>query len=308
MKEIGTAKINLLLKTLSPFTHMSGAEGNEAVIAREAIMFRGKKRMVPCISGNAIRHRMVRHYGAAYLIDALGINGKLTLEMAFYLFNGGNLHESSISDNTRKIADMQRLFPLFRLLGGALRNQIIGGSLIALRGSLICRENAEKIHHYLSDEYRIAFENVGLLKSSDDYITKYQYTRGDEARANVALLPDDAAEREGKSNLMLYAGEAVMQGALFHAGFILHNVSRLEVGALLHALQLWQNDGGILGGMSRIGHGLFDMKMMYTDLHDFFDEQIEPATLVEEYIAHVDKHKEECTSWLYDTFGDKKKK
>lgn len=80
---------------------------------------------------------MVREPGALYIVDMLGLRGKLNIDQANYLFTGGSLTESSTNDNLKRIAEMQHLFPLLRLLGGSLRNQVIGGSLFVLRGIMI---------------------------------------------------------------------------------------------------------------------------------------------------------------------------
>jgi hypothetical protein len=170
MKEIGTVKIHCISEVISPLTHMMGVSGNESVINREYVLHEGVAKAVPVISGNSIRHKMVREPGAMHLVDALGLRGKLTIDQANYLFTGGSLSESSVSDNLRIIANMQTLFPLLRLLGGSLRNQVIGGSLFVLRGVMLCEENRNVIQRSLPEEYLLP---ESALKSCEEFVRPY---------------------------------------------------------------------------------------------------------------------------------------
>ena len=72
-----TFKVNLIGTALTPITHMMGTKGNEAIVNREAIMYNGKVRQVPFLSGNAIRHKMIREPGAFHLIEKCQLKGKL---------------------------------------------------------------------------------------------------------------------------------------------------------------------------------------------------------------------------------------
>ena len=52
---------------------MMGVNGNEALINREAIIYDGKISHVPAISGNALRHRLIRENGAYYIIGVCNL-------------------------------------------------------------------------------------------------------------------------------------------------------------------------------------------------------------------------------------------
>jgi hypothetical protein len=300
---IKTVKIQCLSEALSPITHMQGVSGNESIISREPVRYGNAIRSVPVLSGNAIRHRMVREPGALHLIKTCGLEGKLSIDQANFLFNGGSLSEASPLDNMAKIAAMQQLLPLYRLLGGSLRNQVIGGSLLVMRGILICEENSDIIQAMLDIELP-----KERLRSAEDFIGKYQYTRGDAARrhdaAQICGIGNETSN--AASNLMIYAGQTVLAGAIFYHGFILQNVSELEVGALLNALQEWDALGGTLGGYARIGHGR--LGMCFT-----LDESMDAAGLVAAYRNHCDQNKVEIAEWLAGAFpvdntGKKQKK
>lgn len=305
MNLVKHCKIHAISEALTPLTHMMGTSGNETIINREAVFFRGGIRHVPAISGNAIRHRMIREPGALYLVKALGLYGKLTIDQANYLFNGGSLTESSTAENLGRIAEMQSLFPLLRLLGGSLRNQVVGGSLLVQRGQLVCEENRDTIQKQLPEGYHLP---EATLRASDEFVSGLQYTRGDAGkRADAGDILAEIPEAGG-SNLMIYSGQSIIPGALFYHGFILQNVSPLEVGAILHALGQWVEAGGTIGGSARIGHGRLKTSIFFEGGENFFGDELNPAEVVADYIRHVEANKAECARWLSDAFPAKKGK
>lgn len=301
MKQIGTCKIHFLSQAMSPITHMMGVSGNESILNREKVLYENSTVDVPVLSGNALRHKMIREPGALYLIKSSGLRGKLSIDQANYLFTGGSLSESSTTDNLPIIAEMQNVSPLFRLLGGSLKNQVIGGSLFVSRGLLCCAENQETI------EKQSGISIDGKLLPAQHFISKYQYTRGDaDKMKNSADIIEPHETKKGDSNLMIYAGESVIQGSLFYHNITLYNVSPLEVGAALHAVQLWQNSDGIIGGSARIGHGKLKTDMWITGFVDWFGSDPEPSALIRDYIDHVSNKSEQFTSWLNRAFPNKK--
>jgi len=305
MELIKNCKIHCLSTALSPITHMMGTSGNESVINRESVLFKNKIRQVPVLSGNAIRHKMIRDPGGLYLIKECGLVGKLNIDQANYLLNGGSLTESSTTENLGRIAEMQTLMPLTRLLGGSLRNQVIGGSLFVLRGLLVCEENRSQIQKQLPEGYELPEQ---ALRSAEDFIDQYQYTRGDAQKRNDADLMLEEKSDDVKSNLMIYNGQDVIPGSVFYHGFTLQNISPIEVGALLHSLIQWDAAGGFIGGQSRIGHGKLKMSIFFEDGDDFMGNELNPADIVKMYIDHVHANAEKIAQWLDDTFPNKGKK
>lgn len=304
MDLIKNYKIHAISTTLAPITHMRGTSGNEGIINRESVISDGRLREVPVLSGNAIRHKVIREPGAYFLVKQLGLIGKLSIAQANFLFNGGSLTESSIYDNIKQINKMQTLFPLFRLLGGCLTNQIIGGSLIVLRGILVCEENRANLKDLLPEGFRLPQES---LKSCEDFIGKYQYTRGDASKRKDSgtILEQDPQD---ESNLMIYSGQTVKPGSVFHHGFVLQNVSRLEVGALLHSLMQWDEGGALIGGQSRIGHGQLKTDIFFEDNEDFYGLNVDAFDCVQQYLNHIIDNKKEQVDWLNETFNHEAKK
>jgi hypothetical protein len=303
MKQIGTCKIHLLSKAVSPITHMMGVSGNESIINREKILHDNIVKDIPVLSGNALRHRMIREPGAMELVEKCGLMGKLSIEQANYLFTGGSLTESSTTDNIKIIAEMQEAIPLYRLLGGSLKNQVIGGSLFVSRGLLVCEENKKTIKKLSS--YDLPEDT---LLSSQHFVGSYQYTRGDAGKMkDASKIMRGITEEDLKvsSNLMIYNGQSIIPGSLFYHNLVLYNVSPIEVGAALHCLDLWQNNGGTVGGSARIGHGKLKTDYWVEGLEDWFGTEYSIEQVKADYIQSIENNKEKIKKWLFEAFPTK---
>lgn len=282
-----TYTIRCLSTALSPLSHMSRSDGNEGILAREPVMTPVGIRWLPMLSGNALRHKLIRAPGARFLVERWELTGKLAMRQLNFLFHGGQLTESSARQDPRGIAEMHRIFPLLRLIGGSLANAIVPGSLIVDRGMLACRENAGRIRAY------IGWEVPKNLRAAEAFIESQQYTRGQVTNSAVDLVdPKDAGEE--KTNLMIFSGQSVIAGAVFVHGFVLQNVSELEIGALLLSLSLWQSQGGTIGGQSARGHGRLDTYIAV--------DGIDAAATMQAYIQHVDSMREDGIAWLAKAF------
>lgn len=301
MKQIGTCKIKFLSYAMSPITHMMGVSGNESILNREKVVYNSSIVEIPVLSGNALRHKIIREPGSMYLVDCCDLRGKLSIDQANYMFTGGSLTESSTTDNIKIIAELQQISPLFRLLGGSLKNQVIGGSLFVSRGLLVCEENAHTIQQ-LCTNYLLP---DSPLLPAQNFISKYQYTRGDAGRMKDAASIISNIESKEKSNLMIYAGESIIQGSFFYHDMTLVNVSPIEVGAALHCISLWQNNDGIIGGSARIGHGKLKSEIWIEGLEDWFKTDYDPSGLVTDYIQHVQENKKNFVDWLQKAFPGK---
>jgi hypothetical protein len=291
-----THKIHMLLETISPLTHMMGISGNESLINREAVIYKDEIHHIPVISGNAIRHKLIREPGAMFIIGVCNLAGKMNVDQLNYMFNGGSLVESSVSCNIRKIADMQAILPLYRLLGGCLKNQVVAGSLNVHRGMLICRENAERINSILPEDCSID----NSIFSSEHFIDQYQYTRGDANKMKdidffAAVEELSTGEEKEKSHLMIFNGQTIIVGTKFYLGFVLNNVSDLEIGALFHSLSRWN---GFLGGQGSRGHGKCKISLIQSD-------DLNVPELVSEYKEHIINKKDDIKAWLFDAFPSK---
>ncbi len=285
-----TYKITCISTALSPLTHNRGSEGNETIINTEPVAQPdGSIATVPVLSGNSLRNRMVRSSGAGYLVDAYGLRGILSVEQCRYLFAGGQLTQKSASESLTRVARIWRLFPLLRILGGCLPDMIVPGNLICERGTLICAENRHLMRDLIDD---------APLHSGWHYIGRYQYTRVDPIKSNAESVSAAPALISDKSAQMIYSGQTIMAGAGFLHGFYLPDAQTVELGALLHSIRLWENAGGIIGGMGGRGHGRLRTKWAISP-------DIDAEAAIAEYISHVEAVKDEAVAALKDEFTPK---
>lgn len=283
-----THEVLLLSEAVSPITHAMGTAGNESIIAREKVITPAGAVELPFLSANALRHRCIREPGAMWLVRQWNLVGRLSVGQLNFLMHGGNLTESNASENTRNIGEFQRLFPLLRLLGGCLPNQILTGSMDAWRGTLVCEENRPMLSLTLPAETL----PVSRLRLAEEFVGNYQYTRGDATKAN---LSDPAlTDAEAKTNLMIYSGQAVRRGAQFVHGFLVKHASNRELGALLLSLRLWQATGGTIGGQAAKGHG----RLHTWHIAPAWNEEL----CIGEYVDYALAIRDEAVEWLNDMF------
>lgn len=302
-----TYRVFCLSRALSPITHTAGSEGNRSILARETVRSGGVNRKVPFISGNSIRHRMVREPIATHLVETCGLDG-LTLPQLDFLFTGGSLRKGNGGRvNTRHAADLYRIMPAYRLLAGSLPSQIVPGCLIVERATLVCRENAERIGRLLPSGFVLP---AGKLPAAASCVEDTQYTRRDfrDSHPRIAADAGPANGEPGReSTAMIFAGEAVAAGSLFVHGFIAQNTTPVEFGSLLYALGRWQEDGATLGGQAARGHGR--LKLMATvECEGRLCSPDEFALHASLYLTHVANHVDECRAFLAAAFAEESAK
>ena len=111
-------KIFCLSETLSPLTQMARTEGNEGIINREPVLTDSGVKWIACLSGNAIRHRMIRRPGMLWLIKTCNLAGELTKAQMNFLLHGGDRTDKSGQERLARGFEMRRLMPLLALLAG----------------------------------------------------------------------------------------------------------------------------------------------------------------------------------------------
>ena len=293
-------KIYCLSETLSPLTQMARSEGNEGIINREPVSTVDGVRWVACLSGNAIRHRMVRRPGALYLIKTCGLAGVLTKAQMNFLLHGGDRTDKGGMERLARGYEMRRLMPLLALLAGALPDEIMSGSLVCWRGVLVCEENRATLEQILPEGFELPAEK---LPPAESFTTTYQYTRGDVSRTAPELLSVDGTfplSQSAGSNQMIVGGQAVMRGAQFFHGFELKAEDPLQMGALLHSLSLWERYASSIGGQSSRGHGKLKMRVSLPRA-----AQVE---LITAYVEHTKQNKDAICEWFAEAFKPAPKK
>ena len=251
--------IQIISTALSPITHMHGVAGNVALLQREAVIDEGGGlHFVPCLSGNALRHVLVRTPAAQYMADAIGLD-VMPYQLADLLWHGSRNEE--FSSKRKETKELMGYIPFFALLGGALPGQILQGCLKVSRALLICSETA----HIIEKQTGVHVESA---QGAESFVGAYQYTRGAEENN-----PEAIADR------MIYEGECVRAGAKFYHTLSLENPSRLAIGCLLRALYDASKD---IGGMGRIGHGELHMEWHCAEIDD-------PGAYIKDYEEYIQK-------------------
>lgn len=279
-----------LSEVTSPLTHAQGSSGNQSLIVRSPVVTPKGVAWPAAISGNALRHRAVRAVGWRWLIGEYGLHGRLNLMALNFMMHGGSLTEGGGRENTRRIADFQRLFPLGRLLGGCLPDQVLGGSLHVWRGTLVCEENRPTLTAMLGE----LVPDV-RLRPAESFVSGYQYVRGEARKTARDLCPADAADGP-ETNQMIFAGQSVLAGAQFVHGFTLPHCSEAELGALLWSLRLWQAAGGTVGGQAARGHGRLRSSLLASA-----DWDADAAVAC--YLERARSSRDEAVAWLESVFG-----
>ena len=283
-----TITVFAMSRTLSPITHQKGTVGNESVLNDEPVRTPYGVRRVPMLSGNALRNRMVRKPAAHFLIQEWGLSGDLSKDELNLLFHGGLTRVGGMGVSLRKMAKVRQLFPMLRLLGACLPEDITAGNLSARRALLVCRENAPRITALAPDGW--CDSGVDALAPAATFVGRWQYVRGEAQKGEGAHQPSDSAaidadpKRQG-SQMMPFSGTCVLAGAEFIHGFVLQDADEVSVGCLLHSIDSWQASGGVVGGQGSRGHG-----MLQTSIHlPGFNQ----AECIAAYVDHVMKSKEE---------------
>lgn len=274
-----TYKITCVSKTLSPLSHMSGTAGNEQVIMREPICYSGGLRYVPAITGNAIRHRAIRAPLAQHIVETWDLDGQLTIAQLQFLFHGGTLFRKGGRISLAEQDALYRLMPAIQMLGCSLPGQIVPGNLYVHRGTLVCRENRERLARLLPPELASGLPED--LRPATDFIGSYQYTRNVHDMSAPTVQAKDAEDQDARADMMIFGGQTVITGAMFVHGFQLVNATTIEVGAIWYALNQWQANGGTIGGMASKGHGRLETSLAIDPPVDWLDQA------ADEYQAHI---------------------
>lgn len=275
-------RIVALSQSLSPITHQLGTVGNESIVNTEDVATPLGIRKVPVLSGNAIRHRVVRAPAADAFVEAADMSGKLSRDQLNVLYHGGLKREKNKKPSLKRIADFQRLFPVFDLLGACLPEAIVSGRMNVWRAILCCRENASRIAALTGEKFD------SEMPPASHYVSRWQYVRGklDHREANAAT--DDFDEDDSK--MMPFAGTCVVSGAWWMHGFDIPN-EPLLIGCLLDSIDRWTADGGTIGGQSSRGHGRLALSLVS-------DGGIDADAYVAEYREHLSANVDEARELL----------
>lgn len=287
--------IRCLSTAVSPISHAKGTVGNEIVINRQSVYRDGSSVQVPIISGNCLRHIMLRRPGAEHLVEVCGLSGQLDLVQLNFLFHGGALTEKGGRENLKLLAAAYEMIPLLHLLGGSFPGQIVPGTLKVQFGRLVCEENRRLFDAETVMPAAFSTSLPKRLESCEYFIGGWQYTRGDARKSGLAKEMPEGEEAD--TNLMIMSGQCVLPGAVFWHGFDLSHAEPVHLGCLLHCLSRWRETCGAVGRQSARGHGRLDLKTWVDGV-----SREDQRAAVQAYLDHTTARKDDVRGLLAEVF------
>lgn len=129
---------------------------------------------VPAVSGNSLRHQVVREPSWLYLMARLGLapdvpgRGPVPAGVEAIFYNGGNIESGAKQpSNVFGIShEIRARYPSLDLLGGVTDSFDIGESRLRVEGILVCRENREALEG--SPAYDLPAARMSVFDMLDD--------------------------------------------------------------------------------------------------------------------------------------------
>ncbi len=231
---------------------------------------------VPTITGNSLRHEVVRAPAAWHLLRRLGLSpavpgkGPLPAGVEAMLFNGGNKTGNS-HEATSAFAlawKVRELYPTLDLLGGVCDAFDLGESRLKVNGWLVCRENVEALAGTPAEGLPAA--HISIFDMLDDYASTRQAVRD-----------------QGQ---MIMSQEVLCPGVQIYVTLGLSPFApRLTVGALAAAVRTYIGEDSTIAGGSARGFGLCRASLLESYAGD---------ELVAEYEAYIDAHADDLRAGL----------
>jgi len=198
---------------------------------------------VPTVSGNSLRHQVVREPSWRHLCAALGLaeaapgRGPVPPGVEAIFYNGGNI-EAGAKQPSNVFALAQRIravYPSLDLLGGVTDSFDLGESRLQVAGWLVCAQNREALRG--SPAYDLPAATVSAFDLLDD----------------VTLTRQAGLIGVGQ---MIWSQEVLCAGAQVLCRLSLSPWTPLLTrGALVAAVETYLADGATLGGQAARGFG-----------------------------------------------------
>ncbi len=271
----------------SPTAHgADGKSGNVSLFRRQRIVdaATGRAEMVPFIAGNAIRGGWRDRAMIAWL-GMLGLTATdIPPRMAHALLAGGSLSAGADTQrlDVRLRRDFRRLCPMWDIFAGCVEDQVMQGRGRVADATLVCRENAWKLHAWLAPTEDFETWRASLKEASE--LTTLRLATRSAHR--------DIADSDGVQ--MLVNTELVVEGASWVHSLSLRaldDVGSVTASALAWLLEEFQSDAYV-GAQNARGFGSMEF-------HAYRPSGgAEPLPSSSIYVQHVLAHREEAREWL----------
>ncbi len=205
---------------------------------------------VPTVSGNTLRHCVVRSPAWLHLAVALGLEarrpgqGELPPGAEALFVNGGNIASGAKAPSTAfaLAAEVRERYPTLDLLGGVTDSFDLGESRLKVSGWVVCRENRDALRG--SAAYDLPAASVSAFDMLDD----------------VTLTRQAGLTGVGQ---MIYTFETLCAGMQVLVRLTLDPFTRpLTRGSLVAAARWYLTHDPVIGGLSGRGYGHVDGEML----------------------------------------------
>lgn len=255
---------------LSPLSHIGESIGPDSYLSQDIVIGPdGYPTEVFVYSGNAFRGQL-RDLAAAYMTDMLG-QPKYPPEIFYLLFSGGSLGgpQSIDIDQARAI---RQAIPMLSLFGGGVGNQILNGKLKVGAGYPLVAECQRVLPEHLRSDDAPSWRQWTMEKS----FTRTDDAKNENLRNNYLQIPatEQVLQLEGQikskskqdepPQQMRYTVEMLAPGAILYQRIDVCDVTELELGAFVSALQELAK-APYIGGKSGTGHGLVEIEYAWRE-------------------------------------------
>jgi hypothetical protein len=195
---------------------------------------------LPAVSGNALRHILLREPGATRLLQELHLDpltDPIPVGVERFLFGGGNTAAKVTAPSNADVleATMRQQYPFIDALGGAVDRFLMSRSAVSVASWVVCKENNP------------ATEAVGRVTSQVSLLdTVSEITR---TRAGIGGKDKDSGQ-------MIFSYEVLPPGTQLLVEIRFQPfTAALTKGATQLAIEDWIGAGALLGAKAAQGHG-----------------------------------------------------
>lgn len=273
-----TIRLDGRVTLLSALSHIGESLGIDSYLSEDVIIGPdGQPCEVFLYSGNSFRGIM-RDMAAQYLLNKLG-GAAIPLETFHLLFSGGSIGGPQSVDIDQARA-FRRALPALSIFGGGVGNQIMEGKLKIGSMYPLVRECQRVIPEKYRDAKAPSWRKWTYEKSytrrddsKQENLRKYiaeaveadgKLLGGREQQAQLlgdgsSAEPKKKKEKEGPATQMRYTVELLAAGSILYQRIYLQDMTDLELGAFVSALDEFQK-APYIGGKSGTGHGLCEIE------------------------------------------------
>lgn len=196
---------------------------------------------IPNLSGNSLRHSLLREPMATRLLSAVGLSpdsDAVPVGVSRFLYSGGNTTKGARAPGASDVyeAKVRKLLPMVEALGGSFDQFLLGRSAVSIASWIVCREN-----NWITER-----RTDGAVRSDAsifDLVTETTRTRS-------GIGGNDKESGQMIFSYETLAAQTRMLTEIRWQPF----TSQLAIGATLQGLLDWQATGGAIGARNAQGH------------------------------------------------------